>query len=187
MRRALLQWKRPDKRRLVIEALKEAGREDLIGYGPECLVRPDAPAAAQAKNAAEKPPEPKKPQNKQGWAKAKPKRIPVRARESGDGMGECLKIVIKYLPVLLGVMSVISFTLMGIDKAKARRGSRRIPEKTLFLFTPARRRHRRHARHACLPSQDPPLVLRRVLPSHRHSADRAVCMAGHQILKDAKK
>ena len=50
-------------------------------------------------------------------------------------MGECLKIVIKYLPVLLGVMSVISFTLMGIDKAKARRGSRRIPEKTLFLFT----------------------------------------------------
>ena len=32
-------------------------------------------------------------------------------------------------------MSVISFTLMGIDKAKARRGSRRIPEKTLFLFT----------------------------------------------------
>ena len=40
-------------------------------------------------------------------------------------MGECLKIVIKYLPVLLGVMSVISFTLMGIDKAKARRGSPR--------------------------------------------------------------
>ncbi len=135
MRRALLQWKRPDKRRLVIEALKEAGREDLIGYGPECLVRPDAPRRRRPKNAAEKPPEPKKPQNKQGWAKAKPKRIPVRARESGDGMGECLKIVIKYLPVLLGVMSVISFTLMGIDKAKARRGSRRIPEKTLFLFT----------------------------------------------------
>ena len=34
MQRALLQWKRPDKRKLVIEALKEAGREDLIGYGP---------------------------------------------------------------------------------------------------------------------------------------------------------
>ena len=41
MQRALLQWKRPDKRKLVIEALKAAGREDLIGYGPECLVRPD--------------------------------------------------------------------------------------------------------------------------------------------------
>ncbi len=43
MQRALLQWKRPDKRRLVIEALREAGREDLIGYGKDCLVRPDNP------------------------------------------------------------------------------------------------------------------------------------------------
>ena len=43
MQRALLQWKRPDKRRLVIEALREAGREDLIGYGKDCLVRPDEP------------------------------------------------------------------------------------------------------------------------------------------------
>lgn len=74
MQRALLQWKRPDKRCLVIEALKEAGREDLIGYGPECLVRPDAPQQRRPKNAAEKPPEPKKPQSKQGWAKAKPKK-----------------------------------------------------------------------------------------------------------------
>ncbi len=74
MQRALLQWKRPDKRRLVIEALKEAGREDLIGYGPECLVRPDAPQQRRPNKAAEKPPEPKKPQNKQGWAKAKPKK-----------------------------------------------------------------------------------------------------------------
>ena len=48
MQRALLQWKRPDKRKLVIEALKEAGREDLIGYGPECLVRPDRPPRQKA-------------------------------------------------------------------------------------------------------------------------------------------
>ena len=74
MQRALLQWKRPDKRRLVIEALKEAGREDLIGYGPECLVRPDAPRQPKPKKPAAAPPEPKRPQNKQGWAKAKPKK-----------------------------------------------------------------------------------------------------------------
>ena len=74
MQRALLQWKRPDKRRLVIEALKEAGREDLIGYGPECLVRPDAPQQPKPKKPAAAPPEPKRPQNKQGWAKAKPKK-----------------------------------------------------------------------------------------------------------------
>lgn len=40
LQRALLQWKRPDKKSLVIEALKKAGREDLIGYGKHCLVRP---------------------------------------------------------------------------------------------------------------------------------------------------
>ena len=40
MQRALLQWKRPEKRRLVVQALKEAGREDLIGYGAGCLIRP---------------------------------------------------------------------------------------------------------------------------------------------------
>ena len=43
MQRALLQWARPDKRKLVIQALHEAGREDLIGYGKECLVRPERP------------------------------------------------------------------------------------------------------------------------------------------------
>lgn len=42
LQRALLQWKRPDRRRMVIEALKEAGREDLIGYGKHCLVHPDS-------------------------------------------------------------------------------------------------------------------------------------------------
>jgi len=44
MQRALLQWKRPEKRALVIEALKSAGREDLIGFGKNCLVRPNSPA-----------------------------------------------------------------------------------------------------------------------------------------------
>ena len=77
MQRALLQWKRPDKRKLVIEALKEAGREDLIGYGPECLVRPDrAPGRSPAKPKAKAAPaqEAKKPVSKKGWAKAKPKK-----------------------------------------------------------------------------------------------------------------
>ncbi|MBQ2960346.1 MAG: YgiQ family radical SAM protein [Oscillospiraceae bacterium] len=80
MQRALLQWKRPDKRKLVIEALKYAGREDLIGYGPECLVRPDSaynrkPSTVKVKKAVEeKKPEVKKPVSKKGWAKAKPKK-----------------------------------------------------------------------------------------------------------------
>ena len=40
LQRALLQWKRPEKRRLVVEALHRAGRTDLIGFGRDCLVRP---------------------------------------------------------------------------------------------------------------------------------------------------
>ena len=40
LQRALLQYSRPENANLVREALKIAGREDLIGTGPECLVRP---------------------------------------------------------------------------------------------------------------------------------------------------
>ena len=56
MQRALLQWKRPDKRALVIQALKKAGREDLIGFSKYCLVRPlnGGPAKPAAPKAAQK-------------------------------------------------------------------------------------------------------------------------------------
>ena len=40
LQRALLQYNRPENAPMVREALQKAGREDLIGYGPECLVRP---------------------------------------------------------------------------------------------------------------------------------------------------
>ncbi|MBP5184831.1 MAG: DUF3362 domain-containing protein, partial [Lachnospiraceae bacterium] len=40
MQRALIQFREPKNRALVEQALKIAGREDLIGYGPECLIRP---------------------------------------------------------------------------------------------------------------------------------------------------
>ena len=41
LQRALLQFNRPQNAPLVREALIKAGREDLIGYGKECLVRPE--------------------------------------------------------------------------------------------------------------------------------------------------
>lgn len=40
MQRALLQFRNPRNYHLVHEALVTAGREDLIGFGPECLIRP---------------------------------------------------------------------------------------------------------------------------------------------------
>jgi uncharacterized radical SAM protein YgiQ len=39
MQRALLQYKKPENRSLVVEALIAGGRRDLIGSGPKCLVR----------------------------------------------------------------------------------------------------------------------------------------------------
>lgn len=41
LQRALLQYKKPQNRPLVREALKLAGRDDLIGYGKKCLVHPE--------------------------------------------------------------------------------------------------------------------------------------------------
>jgi len=43
LQRALLQYANPNNRRLVLEALHAAHREDLIGYGPKCLIRPNKP------------------------------------------------------------------------------------------------------------------------------------------------
>ena len=41
LQRALLQFNKPQNAPLVREALRRLGREDLIGYSHECLVRPD--------------------------------------------------------------------------------------------------------------------------------------------------
>lgn len=40
MQRALIQYRNPQNYYLVIEALKKAGREDLIGFDKKCLIRP---------------------------------------------------------------------------------------------------------------------------------------------------
>lgn len=86
MQRALLQWRRPDKRLIVLAALKKAGREDLIGFGRECLIRPnrgERPAAKQKRedtprkgrsSASGTKPSSRPPQRKKGWAKPKKKK-----------------------------------------------------------------------------------------------------------------
>ena len=40
MQRALIQYRNPDNYDLVYEALKSQGRDDLIGFGPKCLIKP---------------------------------------------------------------------------------------------------------------------------------------------------
>ena len=41
LQRALLQWNRPQNADLVREALLKLGRSDLIGFGKDCLVKPE--------------------------------------------------------------------------------------------------------------------------------------------------
>ena len=48
MQRALLQFRRPENADLIRKALQKCGRQDLIGYGPECLVKPPKAGSYQA-------------------------------------------------------------------------------------------------------------------------------------------
>ena len=53
LQRALMQWRKPQNRKLVLEALHKTGREDLIGFDRKCLIRPrkDAHRNAEHRNA----------------------------------------------------------------------------------------------------------------------------------------
>jgi radical SAM superfamily enzyme YgiQ (UPF0313 family) len=89
LQRALMQWRKPQNRKLVLEALHRTGREDLIGYGKHCLVKPERgtsaggghraapkqkPTAPKQKSSATKDKSrPPKATRKQGWAKPRKK------------------------------------------------------------------------------------------------------------------
>ena len=55
LQRALMQWRKPQNRNLVLEALHRTGREDLIGYGKRCLIRPDKGHSAQSQSSDRRP------------------------------------------------------------------------------------------------------------------------------------
>lgn len=67
MQRALLQYFMPKNKPLVLKALRQAKRLDLIGTGPNCLVRPDGPSSNPPKQ------ETKQTKGKRGtkWQKGK--------------------------------------------------------------------------------------------------------------------
>lgn len=74
----------------VLEALRRTGREDLIGYGKRCLVRPEggqgrrtqaAPEAGQAARSAPKTGKRQaKPVRREGWARPKGKKSARKPR-----------------------------------------------------------------------------------------------------------
>ncbi|MBR4874179.1 MAG: YgiQ family radical SAM protein [Clostridia bacterium] len=82
LQRALLQYNRPQNAPLVREALTKAGRTDLIGFGPECLVRPEkAVSPAPKRPMGSKPTGGKKPTGaRKPSTERKPSAKPQKAR-----------------------------------------------------------------------------------------------------------
>lgn len=75
LQRALIQYRDPKNNDLVMEALRKAGRADLIGFGPKCLIRPYKSEGGHGAGA------------KKGVAGAKNATRGVKAREGGQGSG----------------------------------------------------------------------------------------------------
>ena len=69
MQRALLQYYLPQNRQLVLSALKQAGRQDLIGTKPNCLVAPEQRSDSQRSHADKN----RNPHTKGGVSPRKPK------------------------------------------------------------------------------------------------------------------
>ena len=81
MQRALIQYRDPKNYALVREALEKAGRQDLIGFGRECLIRPYPPKKDAGKSGGKTgtgKPTGKKPPRKSGKAPQKGKPAPPR-------------------------------------------------------------------------------------------------------------
>ncbi|SDG90562.1 YgiQ family radical SAM protein [Desulfosporosinus hippei] len=94
MQRALIQYRNPKNRALVEEALRLAHREDLIGFGPKCLIRPrnyvkDAQNEAGSKKG-------KKPTRRSGMKKKDPsaKEVPGKSSSYKGSPGNAKKSVV---------------------------------------------------------------------------------------------
>jgi len=73
MQRALMQWRKPENRALVLEALRTAGRTDLIGFEKGCLIRP----------FIKKKPEETAPKSNKAEPAQKPKKAEQNVKPSG--------------------------------------------------------------------------------------------------------
>ena len=78
MQRALLQYYLPQNRQLVLSALKQAGRQDLIGTKPNCLVAPEQRSDSQRSHADKN----RNPHTKGGVSPRKPKHSSKKSRQS---------------------------------------------------------------------------------------------------------
>lgn len=86
MQRALLQWKNPKNRALVLEALRKAGREDLIGHGKHCLVWDDTHSRRkEGKGKQEAPPPVREHKKVRGVKAPRPQHTKGKKQSSRSG------------------------------------------------------------------------------------------------------
>ena len=76
MQRALIQYRDPKNYDLIMEALKMTGRMDLVGFGPNCLIRPRK--MGSAKQAGKQTGSRSAGQNSKGRPAGNAKRKPIR-------------------------------------------------------------------------------------------------------------
>ena len=76
MQRALIQYRDPKNYDLIMEALKMTGRMDLVGFGPNCLIRPRK--MGSAKQAGKQTGSRSSGQNSKGSPAGNAKRKPIR-------------------------------------------------------------------------------------------------------------
>lgn len=84
LQRALIQYRNPANYELVVEALRRAHRSDLIGYGPECLVRPHPPKARTGEGEAVGKPQRSQAGKKAAMGKGTNGRADERARQGAS-------------------------------------------------------------------------------------------------------
>ncbi len=88
MQRALIQYRDPKNRDLVLEALRRAGRMDLVGYGPKCLLRPQGEGGGKERKPAASGKGARTRADVRAKAQSKPNdsgKAPSKARPSGPG------------------------------------------------------------------------------------------------------
>lgn len=88
MQRALIQYRNPKNRKLVLEALRKAGREDLIGHGKHCLVKADSKQAGG-----------KRPSNKTGVGHAVGKQAGSKQMEAKQTRAKQPRVKVETTPL----------------------------------------------------------------------------------------
>lgn len=87
MQRALLQFRNPKNHELVREALKLAGREDLICFGPKCLVPPEKGSAPTGRAAVAKAGDKARDKNAAGHTQTQGKKPGKSGRKTQEARG----------------------------------------------------------------------------------------------------